>query len=163
MPVFERNYFGQGFNPQGKPSNLPPRHVLQTVGPSLNIVLSVTEEHQRALSSKGRSIPQPVSGAALIDTGASLTAVDEEVCRQLGLQPTGIVNISHANGSTPRNTYPIQIIFPGTPLPSLLLASALSVDLSCGTPRHIALLGRDLLSNLRMVYNGPVGRIEIMF
>ena len=73
--------------------------------------------------------------------------------------------MSHAGGLEDRYTYPVQISFPGTPLPSIHLPTAASANLIRPNQgqAHIALLGRDLLSKLRFVYNGPMGRIELAF
>jgi len=164
MPAFEHVYGGQGISPEGQAITFPAGRALQLLGPSLSVVVSVTQEHQNALSLAGTAVPPAVPGMGLIDTGASFTAVDESVCQQLGLKPTGVVRMAHASGSAVRNTYPIQIIFPGTGLPNLFLPSAVSVNLAIGQgPKHIVLIGRDLLLHLRVVYNGPMGRVEIYF
>jgi predicted aspartyl protease len=126
----------------------------------LQVVISVTPQHADALAAKGEQPPKPLLGHALIDTGASITAVDEDVCRKLGLFSTGVVKMKHAGGADSRMCYPVQISFPGTPLPQFSNPRAVSCAL--GGP-HILLFGRDLLASLRFVYNGPAGRIEVAF
>ena len=48
----------------------------------------------------------PVVGKALIDTGATFTCVDEDVCHALGLHAVGTSNISHVDGKSARARYP---------------------------------------------------------
>jgi hypothetical protein len=87
--------------------------------------------------------------------------VDESVCQKLGLAPTGEMLMGHAGGAEKRLCYPIQIVFPQMPMPPLICPTAASVNLSGGKQSYILLLGRDLLMRMRLVYNGPMGRIEI--
>jgi predicted aspartyl protease len=100
---------------------------------------------------------------AIIDTGATATAVDEEVCRKLGLQATGTVKTAHAGGSEVRACYPIEISFPGTPFSPFTIPRAMSVNLQFGKTPYILLFGRDLLAKMKFVYNGLAGRFEIAF
>jgi len=102
MPVFETSFGGERRSSDGVVQKIPPRTGLQTIGPILKVAISVTKEQQDALSSEGKEVPEPVPGVALIDTGASMTAVDEGVCKRLGLEPTGLVNIIHPGGQEER-------------------------------------------------------------
>lgn len=45
----------------------------------------------QTFTQQGEPIPQPVIGAALVDTGASLTCVHEPILQGLGLNPIGVV------------------------------------------------------------------------
>ncbi|MEK6643084.1 MAG: hypothetical protein AABZ08_04190 [Planctomycetota bacterium] len=112
------------------------------------------------MAERGAEVPSPISGLALIDTGASITAVDENVCRHLNLAPTDSILMSHAGGQETRECFPVQIMFPGTPLPPVANPRVVSCKLDAP---QILLLGRDLLSLMKFVYNGPQGRIEIAF
>ena len=164
MPLFERSYEGVLRSPDGKTKErIPPHIILQRTGPLLEVKISVTPEHQKKLAEQGTSPPEAIQGFALIDTGASITAVDEGVCEQLGLTPTGRVKLHHATGTEDRSCYPIQIFFPGTALPPMGNPQAVSCKLEGGQPRLLLLFGRDLLSRMRMVYHGPAGRIELAF
>lgn len=54
------------------------------------------------------------------------------------------------------------MVFPNSPLPSLhqpMLGMALGYTVQGGTV--IALLGRDWLGGLRMVYDGPAGQLDL--
>lgn len=163
MPVFEHQYRGDANGPDGQKMRLPNHAALQRTGPILQVVISPTRQHLDSLAENNKAIPQPVSGFALIDTGATSTAVDESVCRELNISPTGAARTAHAGGSEIRQCYPIQVSFPGSGLPSTVIPTAMSVNLQFGKKPYVLLLGRDLLSRLRLVYNGPMGRIEVAF
>ena len=163
MPLFEHNYTGVVRSPDGKTTRrLSSEWLLRVTGPVLKVSITVTPEHAEKLSHAEGKPPKAVEGFALIDTGASVTAVDEGVCEQLGVTPTGIVKLSHAVGTEERPCYPIQVFFPGTALPPLSNPQAVSCKLG-GEQQTILLFGRDLLSQMRMVYHGPAGRIELAF
>ena len=163
MPVFERQYNYQNKRPEAKPVHIPPAQVLQKIGPVLEVLIAPTPQMIQNVMESGETPPSAVSGLAIIDTGATVTAVDESICRNLGLKPTGAAKTSHAGGSEMRACYPIQITFPGTPLPSITNPRTMSVNLQFGQTPFALLLGRDVLMKLRFVYNGPAGRIEIAF
>ncbi len=163
MPVFEHKIRLQAKDKDGKSTLLPPSKGIQFLGPVLNVLVSPTRQHLESLERRGLTAPQPISGLALIDTGASSTAVDENVCRTLGLLPTGRISTAHAGGPEVRMCYPIQISFPRDPLPSLINPRAMSVNLQYGKTPYILLFGRDLLSKMKFVYHGLAGRFEIAF
>ncbi len=71
----------------------------------------------RQLLQQGKTLPQPVSGLALIDTGASTTCIDEDAARTLGLPVTNVVTVASASHSAARsNVYPAQIEVIGLPI-----------------------------------------------
>lgn len=49
---------------------------------------------------------------AIWDTGASATAITQNVVDKLGLQPTGVTNVSTANGTALQNTYIVDVGLP---------------------------------------------------
>jgi len=164
MPIFECDYRATTKNQHGKNVELPPHVCLQLRGPVLRVLVSPTKEHLAMLGEQGQPGPAPIVGLALIDTGATVTAVDESVCLKLGIAPTGRGKIAHAGGEEVRACYPIQIEFPGAPLPSVTMLRAMSVNLQqFGKTPYILLFGRDLLANMKFIYTGPRGRIELAF
>jgi len=163
MPLFEHEYFERSRSPDGKSLPIRSAAFLQRMGPVLQVVVSVTKEHAEKLAKQAQPVPEAVAGFALIDTGASITAVDEGVCQKLRLAPTGVVTMSHAGGTERRSCYPVQIVFPGTQLSPLANPMVVSFKPVEAPQRYVLLFGRDLLRNLRMVYHGPAGRIELAF
>jgi len=110
----------------------------------------------------GQVIPKGISGIGLIDTGATLTCIEENALISLGLHPIGQVNSGTANGLKPCNVYPARIVFP-TKGWTFDLGQAMGVNLAGQTiPTNppqpiIALLGRNLLERSVFIYNGITG------
>ena len=117
---------------------------------------------------EGHAVPTPVPGFALIDTGASVSAVDVAAIGQLGVQPVGVANVGTAGGPQQQATYPARFSFPGTPLPSiefgqLLGANLVGQQLPLPQGQIVALLGRDLLQHFILIYNGPGAMMSLSF
>jgi hypothetical protein len=128
-------------------------------GPQLDVEVHVPDALAAILTQQGKPVPKPVAGNALIDSGASITAVDDSIIRSLGVQPVGIATVHTPSGSAQQNQYPVKFIFPRTGLPPLNAPQAIgSVLQSQGI---VALIGRDSLSSVVFVYNGPVGVITL--
>lgn len=159
MPTYE---FLTPFAPvDASGSPLSPQAGLAQTGGLLTITVGVPGEVRSLFEREGRPIPAPVVGYALLDTGAALTSIDERVCKGLGLVPSGQVLLGHAGGQGMHQCYPVEITLPLLGMPPLVSHSAVSVNLSSGPHPIIALIGRDFLGLMRVVYNGPQGRIEI--
>jgi hypothetical protein len=118
------------------------------------------------LEKDGTPIPRPVTGLALIDTGATRSAVDDTIIQALGVQPIGVVNVGTAAGFQQQYLYSAKFSFPGTGLPSMEFAQLTGVHLSGHVVPHvnrplIALIGRDILSRCVLIYNGPNASIAL--
>lgn len=116
------------------------------------------------LHAVGPVMPVVVSGPAgsvttmaLVDTGASTTAIDEDILTRVGAQKVGVSIIAGATGQAPLAVYNAAI---STPDGQLLLdgtARALGTQL----PDHSqVLIGRDVLSQYQFAYDGA-GRWSI--
>ncbi len=137
-------------------------------GPVVEVQVEVPTALAAALGANKQSIPKPVSGLALIDTGASTSAVESGVIQQLGVQPVGMGNVTTPTGSESRLFYPARFSFPGTDLPDMDFQQLLGADLSLQkihgwTSPLIALIGRDILQHFLLVYNGPSGAFSLAF
>lgn len=133
---------------------------LQEQGLLLGIEISASETLAAALHTNGKSIPQPISGDALVDTGASCCCVEESHLISLGLQPIGQTEVRSPNGIRSQNLYFVRLTFPGTPIPPLELR-VVGVQMNQGTT--ISLIGRDVLRHYVLIYNGPMGCYTIAF
>jgi predicted aspartyl protease len=58
--------------------------------------------------------PEIKGFTALWDTGATGTVITKNVVDQLGLQPTGMVQVFHADGDTYVNTYLVNVLLPNS-------------------------------------------------
>lgn len=105
---------------------------------------------------------------ALIDTGASCTCVDPAKIAPLGLTPTGNIPIlTPSTGSTPHfaNQYDVALVIGG---PTASSAPHV-VDTVAITESHLAiqgidaLIGRDILKDCLLTYNGSTGLYTLAF
>ena len=128
-----------------------------TVGPSL--------PRQQALKKAGQPVPPPVRVRGLIDTGASLTAIDPGVLQALSLTPTGTVGVvTPTTGTTPQqlNQYDVQIIILHPALTySFHVLPVIESVLGC--QGFDVLIGRDMLAECLFVYDGRSGLFTLAF
>jgi len=133
-------------------------------GPLVDVLVGVSEQRAAALISAGSQPPSDLSARALIDTGASCTAVDAAVINRLELSPTGITSIvTPSTGGTPHRCNEYDI--------SLWLVSGVHsvrrtipiVETNLAASGFEVLLGRDVLDGCVFVYNGAAGTFSLSF
>ncbi|MGD0773817.1 MAG: aspartyl protease family protein [Candidatus Solibacter sp.] len=142
--------------------------LLVDIGPVMQVLVEVPSPLAASLNSAGMPIPPPASGMALIDTGATRSAVDDTVIKTLGVQPIGIVKVGTAGGMVNQSLYSAKFSFPGTNLPAMEFAQLTGVNLQGHIVPHlnaplVALIGRDILSQFVMIYNGPAASLTLGF
>ena len=97
-----------------------------------------------------------MSGLALIDTGATFSSIDEDILNALGIRPVGSTPVQTPSGVLQqREIFTCQFFFPGTPIPVFPFANVVG-----STLKHqgiVALIGRDLLRNFLLIYDGVHG------
>ncbi len=138
-------------------------HILYSGGPLISVAITIPNALVQLYQKEQRPIPAPISGIALIDTGATKTCVHDKIMEKLGVQTTGVTTTHTANGPKQSNLYPAHFSFPA-PKIEIDFNSVLEVDLSGQTFQNqqiVALIGRDLLSRAVLVYNGPAGMFTI--
>jgi hypothetical protein len=139
-------------------------------GPILQALVTVSNPRRDALVQAGQPVPLPVPIRALVDTGASCTCVDPAVLRDgLRLTPTGSVPINTpTTGATPHNAdqYDIALIIPPATAeePPLIFQTipVVSSSLLHSQGFH-ALIGRDILKQCILIYNGSVGTFSLAY
>lgn len=152
MPIHNRHYMDprrQVHNPAA----------LAVAGPLLEVEVNIPKPLIDLLSSQNQPIPSPMSGVALIDTGASRTCVELTVLSGLGINPIGIANVGTASGTTPCQLFPARLSFPALSV-TVDFGSVISVNLQGQTvDGHaiIVLIGRDILSRGLLFYSGNGG------
>lgn len=118
------------------------------------------------LESRGRNVPAPAAGWALVDTGATRTAVDSAAIAALEVRPVGATTLLTAAGPAEQEMFPARIEFPAFGA-SIEFGSVTGVDLGDHSlpdgRKLICLIGRDVLSRAVMVYNGPGALWTIAF
>lgn len=166
MPVHTNLRFNVRFpeipdgGPQPKMVIGPAPDMLVAEGPGLEVHVTVTDAHAKYLEDNGMEIPQPISGKALVDTGASISAVDVSVLERLGTQPIGCVRIHTPQGTDLQEIYPAKMLFPGSKLGGVQSLTVVGNPAIAGQGL-LALIGRDILKNWLLVYNGASGNVTI--
>jgi len=113
----------------------------------------------QALLQQGDHVPEPRSGLALIDSGASDTCIDEQLARDLGLPVVDQVNMASASHSSiTRNVYPITIQITGLPNP---INAPRAIGAELASQGLVLLIGRDALQFCTLFYNGITGEITL--
>src|SRR5437762_1583992 len=134
---------GEVQTPDGQTVNVPPHIVLQQRGPCLQVSITVAQAIAEQLLQQGQPVPQPISGIALVDTGASATCIDQQVAEQLQLPVVDVVPMSSAShASTMCNVYPAQIEIVGSPI---TLNASRAIGAALAAQGYVALIGRDVL------------------
>ncbi|MDE0152958.1 MAG: aspartyl protease family protein [Gammaproteobacteria bacterium] len=159
MPILNVRIQAEMRDDAGNHLPAPPDMALGQVGPRVQITLAQLKEQIDAISGKGEEVPAPVVGYALIDTGASATCVDSDAAGRAGLPVVDsgpLHSVTHANETVP--IYAGSLTIQGANI-NLLAHRAYGVNLV--EQGLIALIGRDVLSQCILVYNGPDSSFSI--
>jgi hypothetical protein len=132
--------------------------VLRRKGAIFPVEISIPQTLRDYLTAQKMRIPPPVSGSALIDSGASISAIDLSVVSALQISPMGVATILTPAGPAKQNLFPARFELPRLRID---ISAVLGVDVK---PQGIiALIGRDILSRFLMIYHGPGGRVTLSF
>jgi predicted aspartyl protease len=97
---------------------------------------------------------------ALIDTGATASAVDNSVVTALGVNPVGTALVGTAGGPVTQPVYPIRTQLQGVGL-------TINFSRVTGAPLSnmglVALLGRDMLTRMMLIYDGPSSEYTLSY
>src|SRR3990172_11027351 len=144
MPIFNSFYLTKDRSPNP--------HAIRIKGPIIPVEIFLPNVLVSSIEKEGKVIRTPVTGHALIDTGASISAVDQDIIQSFGINPIGSSQVHTPSGNSIQFLYSLQFSFPGTPLPKIDFGAVLGSILR---PQGIiALFGRDILSMFVLVYNG---------
>ncbi|MBF0567513.1 MAG: hypothetical protein HQK95_01465 [Nitrospirae bacterium] len=102
-------------------------------------------------------IPPAITGWGLIDTGATITAVDDAIIKSLGLLPIDRGKVLTPQGSAEQDIFSLRIT-----LSNLTKVNVYKVFGSTLKEQgFIALIGRDILKHCVFVYNGTTGSCSL--
>jgi hypothetical protein len=155
MPIYNSQFFE---NLPGGGQKISPV-ILAAIGPVLAISVSIPQALAELYTKQQIALPSPITGMALIDTGATRSCVHGPIMSQLQVNPIGAVTSHTAAGPVSHSLYPAHFTFPVAKF-ELDFASVVGADLSgqvIDKQQLIALIGRDVLSVGIFVYNGPAG------
>lgn len=159
MPILHVQYDAKGQTPDGKTVPFPPSIALLQNGPVVQVIIELGQSFAEPLVQQGQSVPQPIAGVALVDTGASTTCIDDGLAQRLGFPAIDVVQMTSAShAGTDANVYPIQMEIVGSPI-KVNVPRAIGANLP---PQGIvALIGRDYLQHCTLFYNGITGQITL--
>lgn len=155
MPVFDFSHWDKE---QGD--------TLAETGPLIQVVLSMPEALAEFSRNQNLRVPLPISGYALIDTGASNTAVHGEILKELSVLPIDRIPHATPSGVGKAFVYPGQVSFPTLGIAELKMDRVVGCELKWQTSdgkEIIMLLGRDLLRHFLMIYNGPNSNVTLSY
>ena len=142
--------------------------ILRAEGALVSVEIGHSRSEAQRLRNAARPIPAPVSSLALLDTGAECSCVDPKALRALGLPLAniGMVNIPALGGLTATTQLEacLTVVHPSGDagrnlvVDGLLVAEALLTALG-----YQVLIGRDVLSRCRFLYDGPSGRFKLSY
>jgi len=114
---------------------------------------------EEAIKKSGGEVPDPVPVKAMIDTGATVSVIEPDVAKRLGLKPVGIVEISTASSeSVECYQYLIRLIFPNN-----VIVETTAVEAPLRGQQTQCLIGRDVLSHGVLVYTGYINQFTLSF
>lgn len=157
MPILNLHYGGEGVTSKGKKIKIPPRVILRERGPLIQVAVSHEQNIAAELTKQGETLPNPISGFALIDSGASITCIDNEVAQKLSLPVIDKVNMVSASHTSEQPVYPAKFEIIGF---GITLNSQRSMGAELQKQGIIGLLGRDLLEHC-IIFNGVDGSISL--
>ncbi|MHB8847203.1 MAG: aspartyl protease family protein [Burkholderiales bacterium] len=142
------------------------------LGPCIQAFVTITTQRSAALQKAGQPIPAPQQGTFLVDTGASGTCIDPSLLSALQLTPKSYTPIqTPSTNGTPIMcpVYDIQLIVVPTlrqsPTPQISFAPHVrSVSVIGAALSHqgiSGLIGRDILEQCLMIYNGQAGNFTL--
>jgi predicted aspartyl protease len=104
----------------------------------------------------------PHSYIALIDTGASSSAISPQVVNKVRPQLTGTAPVGRAGTNIIVNTHDIAIKFEHHLQPGTWFDME-AVEVAPATPGVDVLIGRDLLKRVTLLYDGLNGKLVLMY
>jgi hypothetical protein len=137
---------------------------LHHFGPVARVTIGMTETDANVVRHSGAPVLQPIHGGALIDTGATFSALDHEVIAELGLQPVGRLDVAGFDATYTQLRYDAQLVFEdGMHLEIVASGAQLRRPSESPIPGYEALLGRDVLAIATLTYDGVEERVSLQF
>lgn len=136
------------------------------LGPVIDVHIGVSGPRREALVQASQSVPPYVPCRLLIDTGASSTCVDPWIVQKLNLSPSGMVSIhtpsTNANSVHSCQQYDVSLLIPHIAISRIFTAIPV-IESNLVHQGIDGLLGRDVLSQCLLVYNGELGIYTLSF
>ena len=132
---------------------------LRENGPTCQIVLKPSDPTIQELRLEKKDVPA-IMVSALIDTGASTTAISQKVIKKLRLVARGTAKVYTSNkDSEIRNEFDVALEFDTDAYIGILRV----LDANLQDHSIDCLIGRDILERGILIYNGPEKKITLSF
>ncbi len=159
MAIIHIQMDAQRESSDGSHVQIAPKHALLSRGPIIQVSVMVISSVAQQVIQQGGIIPNPVSGYALIDTGASTTCIDDTVARKIGapaIDKVKMCSASHTEADA--FIYPVNFEILGANIP-------INVPRCMGAALQgqelVMLIGRDVLEKCTLHYNGISGQFTL--
>jgi hypothetical protein len=130
-------------------------------GPCIYVVVANSKDVIEAGRADGLEYPEPRRMRALLDTGASVTVISKTFAKHCKLFQTSEGSEITALGATHScGEHAGSISFPGTNLRPFDLMRIVSADF-VKERNYACLIGRDILRNWLITFDGPGKRVSI--
>jgi hypothetical protein len=129
-------------------------------GPCINVTVTNSRDVTEVGRAIGLEYPEPLKMKALLDTGASVTVISKAFARYCKLMQTGETEIRALGGLHRCGEHAAAISFPGTRLRSIDPIRIVSADF-IKEPYYACLIGRDILRNWKITFDGRYNRVMI--
>jgi len=135
-------------------------------GAVLNVEVGVTSLQRKTRERTGLPRVNPSIVPALLDTGASTSAIDPDLAIVLQLRPASTSRVhtpTSGDFGELRAVYQIHFSFVG-PEPLVVSDSLFVVGCDRLTPNgYFMLIGRDILDRCQFLYDGPKGEFTLTY
>jgi len=138
------------------------------MGPQIRVDVLPPSIVQKWAKNQNINVPTAPNQAALLDTGASVTGIDEDLLKKLNYPPIGTANLSSPSGSSQTLVYVVMLVIPSrsahnfpTNIPRIRIDNVRAVSVKLTNKPYKILLGRDIISKMVMIYNGPQAVITL--
>jgi hypothetical protein len=134
-------------------------------GPFIDLTAMTPPKYVQQLRKAGRPVPSPATIRALIDTGASASALDVTIVSRLGLTVTGRTLV---HGSTSgddyeeRDLYAVSLYLGSQP-GEVAEYTVNAVATHLASEGFFALIGWDILSKCVLVCDGPAKAFTLQY
>jgi len=139
---------------------------LEKDGPIIQVEVSMPPALEEWFVQNKLPVAAPITGYALIDTGASISGIHEPVLNQLSIVPIDSIPVANTAGPGRAFVYPTRVSFPGLGVSDWPLSRVVGNQLNWQTSdgkNVIMLVGRDILKYFLMIYNGKFNGITLSY
>lgn len=132
---------------------------LKGLGPIVQVQIAISRALEDVLRQQEQSIASPVRAAAMIDTGAARTVIQQGLAGQLGLKPVGVAHMSTASSTDVEcHIYAVRVLFP-----SRVIVETTALEAPLRDPHIQCLIGREILAHGVFIYLGYSNQFTLSF